>query len=150
LREEDMNETIQTSAPAKKPRPRAAGTRKPARKLAAKKKAPAGAASRQAKALRAMLSEVSKSAARAGSKISRLSREGGGAAKKAIGSATAATRRAVKGSVREWKKLDTPRKIEFVATLLSALAAASGTIAHGRKKKSLSGRAGSLFRKALR
>ena len=145
-----MSETSPMSASAKRPRARAAAARKPARKATAKKKVPAGAASRQAKALREMLSEVSRSAARAGSKIASISRHGGAATKKALGTAGTATRRAVQTSVREWNRLDTPRKIEFVAALLSALAAASGTIARGRKKKSLSGRAGSLFRKALR
>ena len=145
-----MNETIPTSA-AKKPRVRAAAARKSARKPAAKRKTPATAASRQARALRAMLSEVSRSANRAGSKIAAVSQRGSAATKKALGKAGKATRRAVQSSVREWKKLDTPRKIEFVATLLSALAAASGAVARERgRKKSLSGRAGSLFRKALR
>jgi len=37
--------------------------------------------------------------------------------------------------MREWNKLDTPRKVEFVAALLSALATASGTIAARKKKK---------------
>jgi hypothetical protein len=96
-----------------------------------------------------MLSQVSKSANRAGSKIGVLSQQGSAAAKKTLGSASKATRGAIQGSVKEWKKLDTPRKIEFVATLLSALAAASGAVARGRKKKSLSNRAGSIFRKAL-
>lgn len=143
------NETIQMSASAKKSRGRATAARKPVRKPATRK-APAGAASRQAKALRAMLTEVSRSANRAGAKIAAISRQGGAAAKKAFGTAGKATRRAVQGSVKEWKKLDTPRKVEFVATLLSALAAASGTVARARKKKSLSSRAGSLFRKAIR
>jgi hypothetical protein len=40
----------------------------------------------------------------------------------------------VQSSVREWKKLDTPRKIEFAVTLLSALAAASGALAKRRRK----------------
>lgn len=146
-----MSETIQTSSSAKKPRVRAAAARKPARKPAARKKTPAGAALRQARALRAMLSDVSRSANRAGSKIATISQRGGAATKKAFGTAGKATRRAVQSSVREWKKLDTPRKIEFVATLLSALAAASGAVVRERgRKKTLSGRAGSLFRKALR
>ena len=142
----------ETSRPgaSRKARPRAAAAGRPARKPATKPKAPAGAAARQARALRAVLADVSKRTARAGSKISAISRRGGTAAKKALGSAGKATRRAVRVSVQEWKKLDTPRKIEFVAALLSALAAASGTVARTKKKKTLSGRAGALFRKALR
>jgi hypothetical protein len=144
------SETSQPGAAARRPRAHSTAARKPARKPAPKRKTSAGAASRQAKALRAMLSQVSKSANRAGSKIGVLSRQGSAAAKKTLGSASKATRRAIQGSVKEWKKLDTPRKIEFVATLLSALAAASGTVARGRKKKKLSARAGAIFRKALR
>jgi hypothetical protein len=82
-----------------------------------------------------MLSGAAKSASRAGARIAKISRGGSTATKKAIGAAGKATRRAVQSSVKEWKKLDTPRKIEFVAALLSALAAASGTIGRGRKKK---------------
>ena len=142
----------ETSRPAaaRKTRPRTAAARKPARKSAAKPKMSSGAAARQARALRAVLADVSKRTARAGSKISAISRRGGAATKKALGSAGRATQRAVRVSVQEWKKLDTPRKIEFVAALLSALAAASGTVARTKKKKTLTGRAGALFRKALR
>ena len=141
-----MTDSTVSTAPARKAATRGR-SRKTARRSPARK-APA-AASRQAKALRAMLTKLSKNASRAGARVASLSREGGGTARKAAGKARAATRRAVAGSVREWKKLDTPRKIEFVAAIISALAAASGAVARGRKKK-LSARAGSLLKKALR
>ncbi len=143
------SENTPSSGNARKSRPRANAARK-TRKAAPKRKSAAGAASRQVKALRAMLSEASKTANRAGARIASISRDGSAATRKALGSAGKATRRAVQSSVREWKKLDTPRKVEFVAALLSALATASGAISRGRKKKKLSARAGSLLRKALR
>ena len=143
------SETSPSAGNARKARGRRTAMRKP-RKATPKPKSPATAASRQAKALRAMLSQASRTASRTGARIAAISRDGSAATKKALGSAGKATRRAVQSSVREWKKLDTPRKVEFVAALLSALATASGAISRGRKKKKLSARAGSLLRKALR
>jgi hypothetical protein len=130
-----MNENDSTgkSTSTRKPR-KAAGARKPVSKRPAKKQA-APAASREMRALRTMLDEISEKAARAGSKISELSGQGAKAARMAARSAGAATRKAVQTSVKEWKKLDTPRRLEFVATLLAALAATSGAIARGRRKK---------------
>ena len=127
------SETNPSAGSARKTRARAGAAKKP-RKTAPKRKPAAAAASRQAKALRAMLSQASRTASRTGARIAAISREGSAATKKALGSAGKATRRAVQGSVREWRKLDTPRKVEFVAAMLSALAAASGAIAQRKKK----------------
>jgi hypothetical protein len=78
--------------------------------------------------LSTLLSRWSSQATKAGKRIASQATEG---ATKARG----ASQRAIRASIREWKKLDAPRKVEFVAALLSALAAASGAVATARKKK---------------
>ena len=131
-----MNDTAtETKAsPARKPRKKAPAARtSPGKRRAAKKPAPAAAG--QVRALQSMLREVSSRASRAGSKLSDLGSQGATAARRAAISAKSATRRAVQSTVREWKKLDTPRRVEFVATLLAALAATSGAIARGRRRR---------------
>ena len=78
--------------------------------------------------LATLLSRWSSQASKTGKRIASQASEG---ATKARG----ASQRAIRASIREWKKLDTPRKVEFVAALLSALAAASGAVAARKKRK---------------
>ena len=87
--------------------------------------------------LEKLLSDLAARASKAGAAIAGGAAEGATTAKAALGRARSAGRQAIRASAREWKKLDTPRKIEFVAAMLSALAAASGTIAKGKRKRNL-------------
>jgi hypothetical protein len=84
------------------------------------------------------MGQLAARASKAGGAIASGAADGTASARAALGKAKNASRTAIRASIREWKKLDTPRKVEFVATLLSALAAASGTIAsRGKKKRKL-------------
>jgi hypothetical protein len=126
--------TSSAEAPA---RPRRKSTRRPAagarKKTASRKKTRPDAG-----ALEAMMSQLAARASKAGSAIAAGAAGGTASARHALGRAKKASQSAIRASIREWNKLDTPRKVEFVATLLSALAAASGTIAsRGRKKRQL-------------
>jgi len=129
-----MSETSPAAAHETVPRPRARshaasprkkGTRK---KTASRRKAAPGG-------LPALLDRLSAQASRAGAAITAGATGGKESARAALEKARGASQRAVRASVREWKKLDTPRKVEFVAALLSALAAASGAVVSARKKK---------------
>jgi hypothetical protein len=85
-----------------------------------------------------MMRQLARRASKAGGAIAAGAAGRTASARQALGRAKDASQSAIRASIREWKKLDTPRKVEFVATLLSALAAASGTIAaRGRKKRKL-------------
>jgi hypothetical protein len=125
--------TSSAEAPA---RPRRKSARRPAagsRKKTTRKKTRPAAGS-----LEAMMHQLASRASKAGGVIAAGAAGGTASARQALGRAKAASRSAIRASIREWKKLDTPRKVEFVATLLSALAAASGTIAsRGRTKRKL-------------
>ena len=52
-----------------------------------------------------------------------------------FGKAKSATQKAIQSSLTGWKKLQTRRKIEFVAALLAALAATGGVVAGVRRKR---------------
>jgi hypothetical protein len=52
-----------------------------------------------------------------------------------FGRARAASQKAIQASISGWKELETRRKVEFVAALLAALAAATGVVAGVRKRK---------------
>ena len=123
--------------------PTAEGTARPRRKSARrpaagarKKAAPRKRARPAAGTLQALMGQLAARAAKAGGAIASGAADGTASARAALGKAKKASQGAIRASIREWKKLDTPRKVEFVATLLSALAAASGTIgSRGKKKK---------------
>lgn len=111
--------------------------RKPRRKAAGRRKAPAGGAAHPQGAerrLRALLAAFATSASSTGRRIAALSGESARAARLAVNRAGSASRKAAQNAVREWKKLDTPRKIEFAVALLGAVAAATGAIARRRKR----------------
>jgi len=126
--------TVSGETPA---RPRRKTTRRPG-SGARKKGAPRKRSRARAGNLEKLLRQLSARASKAGSAIASGASDGASSARSALGKAKNASQTAIRASIREWKKLDTPRKVEFVATLLSALAAASGTIAsRGRKKRKL-------------
>ena len=97
--------------PASKPRRKTAAKKSPARKPSAKKK------SNQAARLRELLADFSE----------KTTAE--------FGKARAASQKAIHTSLSGWKKLETRRKVEFVAALLAALAAATGVVAGARRRK---------------
>jgi hypothetical protein len=124
--------TSTAEAPARPRRKSARRTAAGARKKTARKKTRPAAGT-----LEAMLGQLAARATKAGSAIAAGAAGGTASARQALGRAKRASRSAIRASIREWKKLDTPRKVEFVATLLSALAAASGTIASAAKEAQL-------------
>lgn len=115
---------------APRARTRTAARRKagPRKKTASRRKSAPGG-------LPALLNRLSAQASKAGAAIAAGATGSKESARAALAKARGASQQAVRASVREWKKLDTPRKVEFVATLLAALAAASGTVAAARKRK---------------
>jgi hypothetical protein len=127
-----MSESTPASAQEAAPRTR---TRTAARRKAAPRKKSASRRKAARGGLPALLNRLSAQASKAGAAIAAGATGGKESARAALAKARGASRQAVKASVREWKKLDTPRKVEFVAALLAALAAASGTVAVARKKR---------------
>lgn len=82
-----------------------------------------------------MLRGLQKRAASTGSQIVKLSGESAQAAKKAVGTVTASSRKTIQGVKREWNRMDSRSKVKFVAALLGTLAAASGTVVASRRRK---------------
>lgn len=82
-----------------------------------------------------MLRGLQKRAASTGSQIVKLSGESAQAAKKAVGTVTASSRKTIQGVKREWNRMDSSSKVKFVAALLGTLAAASGTVVAARRRK---------------
>lgn len=56
-------------------------------------------------------------------------------ARVALGKAGAASRRTIDRLLKEWRRMDTTRRLQFAAALLGALAAASAPIVRRRLKK---------------
>ena len=82
-----------------------------------------------------MLESLAQRASEAGGRVADLSGEGAVAARRALGKASTASRRAIDRLTREWKQMDTAKKAKFVAALLAALAAASAPLVRGRRRK---------------
>lgn len=126
-----MPESTTVAAPenARRARKRTAPRKKaaPRKKTASRRKSASG--------LPALLDRLSAQASRAGAAIAAGAAGSRDSAKAALVRARGASRGAVRASVQEWKKLDTSRRVEFVAALLAALAAASGSVAAARKRK---------------
>lgn len=138
------------SAPARKKR----GSR-PRRKAgtAARRKTPAGArrtttrrttstkrkgsAARRRRApktgLEGFLNDLARRAEKAGSRLSNLSEEGSAAARRTLGKVSAGSRKTISRVKREWDGMNNTRKVEFVAGLLAALAAAGAVRKATRK-----------------
>jgi hypothetical protein len=144
-----------SGGPATKPRRRSTGARrKPAagaRKTAprAKKTAtarrPAAAGSRKTATrrrrraaknagLQTILDDLAKRANRAGVTIADLSEKGADAARGTIDQVGKRSRQTIARVRREWDKLDTARKAQFVAGLLAALAATAAGVAKASRK----------------
>lgn len=114
------------------------GARKPAtRRTAATKrrKGPATRRRRASKATRldAFLNDLAKRANKAGAKISNLSEEGTAAARRTLGKVSAGSKKTISRVKKEWDGMNNTRKVEFVAGLLAALAAAGAVRKAARK-----------------
>lgn len=92
-------------------------------------------ASKQKNALDKLVRGLSKTASAARGRVVDFSEEQAGAAKRAAGKVAASSKKTIARVKKEWNGMDNTRKATFVAALLGALAAASGSIAAGRKKK---------------
>lgn len=127
-----MSDSSPAAVPAAAPRAR---TRRAAarKKVSRKKTAPRGR--RASAGLPALLNRLSAQASRAGAAIAAGAAGSTESARAGLARARGASQRALRASVREWKKLDATRKVEFVAALLGALAAASGGIVAAKKRK---------------
>lgn len=78
----------------------------------------------RATGLDAFLNDLAKRANQAGAKLSDLSEEGTAAARRTIGKVSAGSKKTISRVKREWDGMNNTRKVEFVAGLLAALAAA--------------------------
>jgi hypothetical protein len=79
------------------------------------------------------LNDLAKRANRAGAKIADLSEEGANAARRTLGRVNTTSRQTIARVRREWDRLDSTRKAQFVAGLLGALAAAAAVRKATRK-----------------
>ena len=84
--------------------------------------------------LQSFLNDLAKRANVAGSKIAEFSEEGADAARKTIGKVSASSRQTIARVRREWDRMDSTRKAQFVAGLLGALAAAAAGVRKATRK----------------
>jgi hypothetical protein len=100
-----------------------------------RRKGPATRRRRAAKAtgLDAFLNDLARRAEKAGSRLSNLSEEGSKAARRTLGKVSAGSRKTITRVKREWDGMNNTRKVEFVAGLLAALAAAGAVRKATRK-----------------
>ncbi len=136
----DSETTVETPAAAAAPKRRSSPARrrtpprkrsKPIRRRASRR----SGARATAKSLEALLDGLTARAAAAGKGLKTLSGQGTGAAKRALRSASAASRKTITRLTREWERMDARRRAKFLAALLAALAAASAPIVRSRLKK---------------
>ncbi len=78
--------------------------------------------------LQSFLNDLAKRANTAGSKIAEFSEGGADAARKTIGKVSASSRKTITRVRREWDRMDSARKAQFIAGLLGALAAAAAGV----------------------
>jgi hypothetical protein len=117
-------------------RRRAASRRKTARrKSPARRKKTSRARAGAGGTLAALLNDMAAKAGSAGKGLKTLSGQGAGVARRALRGAGAASRKTIARLTKEWERMDTRRRAQFVAALLAALAAASAPIVRGRLKK---------------
>jgi hypothetical protein len=127
-------------APRKRTATKTAAARKTSRrKTATRTQSRSGARKRTSgsgkNAMADMLRSLQKRAAGTGSRIVKLSEESAQAAKKAMGTVTASSRKTIQGVKREWNRMDSKTKAKFVVALLGTLAAASGSVVASRRRK---------------
>jgi hypothetical protein len=115
--------------------PRKRSTRR--KPTASRRRAPRRKAARprSSSALQTLLSGLSRQASRAGKQIASMSEGGVSGARRTLGKAGSASKKAIQSLTREWKRLDNRRRAQFVAALLGALAAASAPLVRSQLKK---------------
>jgi hypothetical protein len=109
---------LEAKKPKPSPRKKTGAARPRARKTPGKRQAK----TKPAPALAALLSAFASRASAAGSRVAEVSGAGARASKSVIDRMRS-----------EWKSLDSARKVEFVAALLAALAAASVPLARRKR-----------------
>lgn len=114
------------------------GARKAATRRATTTKRRKGPATRRrrvskATGLDAFLNDLAKRANKASTKISNLSEEGTAAARRTLGKVSAGSKKTISRVRKEWDGMNNTRKVEFVAGLLAALAAAGAVRKATRK-----------------
>lgn len=114
------------------------GARKAATRGATTTKRRKGPATRRRRApkatgLDAFLNDLAKRANKASTKISNLSEEGTAAARRTLGKVSAGSKKTISRVRKEWDGMNSTRKVEFVAGLLAALAAAGAVRKATRK-----------------
>ena len=114
------------------------GARKAATRRATATKRRKGPATRRRRASRAtgldaFLNDLAKRANKASTKISNLSEEGTAAARRTLGKVSAGSKKTISRVKKEWDGMNNTRKVEFVAGLLAALAAAGAVRKATRK-----------------
>ena len=82
-----------------------------------------------------LLKQLSTRASRAGTRIASLSEEGVVTARRSLGKAGAASKKTLDRIAKEWQKMDTKKRIQFVTALLGAVAAASAPIVRKKLRK---------------
>ena len=118
-----------TAAGARKATARKTATRKTTRRRATSARtATRRRRSAQPAGLQGLLNDLAKRANRAGSTIADLSEGGTDAARRAVDSVSETSRDTIARVGREWDRMDTGRRVRFVAGLLGALAAATAGV----------------------
>lgn len=127
--------TARTKKATRPTRRTATDRRKPATRT--RRRRTAGGRRRRASqpaGLQGILNDLARRASRAGSTISDLSEGGTDAARRTLGTVSETSRQTIARVRREWDRLDTSRRVEFVAGLLAALAAATAGVRTLTKK----------------
>jgi len=124
-----------SSAGASKTRRKAPARRAGAARAAGRRKSARKGASRKETAVQKVLRGFTRRANQAGASLAAISGKGVVSARRALGSAGAASKRTIDRIAREWKKMDARRRAQFIAALLAALAAASAPIVRSKMKK---------------
>lgn len=86
-------------------------------------------------ALERLLTGFAARATKTGASLAAFSGQRVQKARVALGKAGAASKKTIDRLAREWNKMDSKRRVQFVAALLTALAAASAPIVRTRMKK---------------
>jgi len=84
--------------------------------------------------LQSFLNDLARRANLAGSTIADLSEKGADAARGTIGKVSTTSRQTIARVKREWNRMDTTRKAQFVAGLLGALAATAAGVRKATRK----------------
>ena len=131
----DETNTQRSSAGAPKTRRKAPARRAGGAKAPGGTKSARKGASRKGTAVERVLRGFARKANQAGASLAALSGEGVVSARRALGSAGAASKSTIDRIAREWKQMDARRRAQFIAALLAALAAASAPIVRSKMKK---------------